>query len=98
LFEPDLTAAAGPWGVSFAANITSDQSGIGNWTEEGFIRAMREGKFKGIEGSRMLLPPMPWENFAKLTDEDIRAIYAYLKTTKPVYNVVPAAIPPGENR
>lgn len=96
LFTSDLTGAAGPWGVSFAANITSDQSGIGNWAEENFIRAMKQGKFKGIEGSRTLLPPMPWENYAKMSDEDVRDIFAYLKTTKPVYNVVPPAIPPDE--
>jgi hypothetical protein len=98
LFHPDLTAAVGPWGVSFAGNITSDASGIGNWTEENFIRAMKEGKFKGLEATRTLLPPMPWENFAKMDDDDIRAIFAYLKSTNPVRNVVPAPIAPNEIR
>jgi mono/diheme cytochrome c family protein len=92
LFPLDLTAAVGPWGVSFAANLTSDPTGIGNWPEENFARALRQGKFKGLEGTRTLLPTMPWENYAKLTDADIKAIYAYLKSTKPVHNVVPAAI------
>ncbi len=92
LFYPDLTSAAGPWGVSFAANITSDQTGIGNWTLENFKRALREGRYKGLAGSRMLLPPMPWQNFAKATDQDLEAIFAYLKSTKPVSNIVPAAI------
>ena len=96
LFTSDLTGAVGPWGVSFAANLTSDQSGVGNWTEDNFLRAMKQGKFKGIEGSRDLLPPMPWANYAKMSDEDVRYVFAYLKTVKPVYNLVPAAIPPTE--
>lgn len=94
LMNPDLTAAVGPWGTSFAANITSDETGIGNWTEEQFITAMRKGKFKGLENARDLLPPMPWFNFAQLTDDDLKAIYAYLKSTRPVKNIVPAPIPP----
>ena len=96
LFTPDLTAALGPWGVSFAANITSDPTGIGAWSEEQFFKSIREGKFKGLDGTRPLLPPMPWFNFAKLTDEDIRAVYTYLKSTPPVRNVPPAAIPVDE--
>jgi hypothetical protein len=94
LLVGDLTAAAGPWGVSFAGNLTPDQTGIGNWPEANFKRALREGKFKGLEGSRTLLPPMPWTNFVNLTDEDATAIFAYLKSLKPVKNVVPMAIPP----
>lgn len=90
LFAPDLTSAVGQWGQSFAANITSDATGIGNWPEENFIRAIRKGKFKGLEGSRDLLPPMPWFVYKNMNDEDLRSIYYYLKTTKPVENVVPA--------
>ncbi len=93
LFGSDFTSTVGPWGASFAANITSDATGIGNWTEAQFIKALREGKSKGLDGTRPLLPPMPWQNFTKLNDEDIKSIYAYLKTTKPVKNVVPAPIP-----
>ncbi len=96
MFYPDLTAAAGPWGVSFAANLTPDPTGIGTWTEEQFKRALKEGKFKGIEGSRMLLPPMPWYTFTVLKDEDASAIFAYLKSIKPVSNVVPQPIPPDQ--
>ncbi|MES2777551.1 MAG: c-type cytochrome [Bacteroidota bacterium] len=88
----DGTSAVGPWGMSFSANITSDESGIGNWSEENFIRAIRKGKFKGMEGSRDLLPPMPWFAYKNMTDEDLRAVYAFLKSTKPVSNVVPAWI------
>ncbi|RYY88131.1 MAG: diheme cytochrome c-553 [Chitinophagaceae bacterium] len=94
LFNHNLTAFVGPWGVSFAANLTSDASGIGNWSEEQFFRAMREGKFKGMENGRPLLPPMPWQQFRTATDEDLRAIFQYLKSTPPVENVVPAPLPP----
>ena len=96
LFTPDLNASVGPWGISYAANITSDATGIGNWTEENFIRALKQGVFKGIEGGRTLLPPMPWQNFAIAKDEDIKAIFAYLKSTPPVTNVVPPPVPPTE--
>ena len=92
----DMTAFAGPWGVSFAANLTPDQTGLGAWSEKQFKVAMRQGKFKGLEGSRMLLPPMPWYNFTALTDDDLRAIFEYLKTLEPVNNVVPPPVPPEE--
>lgn len=95
LFNSDLTSAVGPWGQSFAANISSDATGIGNWKEENFMLAIREGKYKGLAGSRNLLPPMPWPLYANFSDEDIRAIFAYLKSTKPVHNVVPAPKAPG---
>lgn len=90
LFGGDLTSAVGPWGMSFAANLTSDSTGVGNWSEAQFFTAMRKGKIKGIESNRDMLPPMPWQNFRNLTDDDLRAIFAYLKSTKPVHNVVPA--------
>ena len=98
LFNPDLTAAAGPWGVSFAANLTPDETGIGNWTLENFKRAITEGKSKGLQGARTLLPPMPWPNYKNLKDEDIEAIFTYLKSLKPVKNVVPNPIPPGAGK
>lgn len=88
MFQPDLTSAVGPWGVSFAANITSDETGIGNWSTEQFLTAIRKGKYKGLQGSRDLLPPMPWQVYNGMTDEDLKAIFEYLKTTKPVANVV----------
>jgi mono/diheme cytochrome c family protein len=98
LFNPDLTAAAGPWGVSFAANLTPDETGIGNWTLDNFKRALTQGKSKGIEGARDLLPPMPWPNYKNMTDEDIEAVFTYLKSLKPVKNVVPNPIPPGSGK
>ncbi len=96
MLYPDFTAAAGPWGVSFAANLTPDQSGIGTWTEEQFKIALTQGKFKGIPAARTLLPPMPWFNFTQLKDEDTKAIFAYLKSLNPVSNVVPQPIPPDQ--
>jgi cytochrome c553 len=89
-----LTSWVGPWGISYAANLTSDATGIGNWTEKQFFTAMRKGKYKGLESARSLLPPMPWEMYANMTDEELRAIFAYLKSTKPIKNVVPSAQPP----
>lgn len=94
LLTMDLTAAVGPWGTTFAANITSDESGIGNWTEEQFARALKKGLYKGLEGSRPLLPTMPWQNYVNMSQEDLSAVFAFLKSTKPVANVVPAPIPP----
>ncbi|AZI20109.1 c-type cytochrome [Chryseobacterium taklimakanense] len=88
--SPDMTAAAGPWGISFAANLTPDETGIGNWTFDQFKTAMTQGKYKGMENGRLLLPPMPWFNFTEMKDEDLQAIFAYLKSIKPVENVVPA--------
>lgn len=96
MLSMDGTTAVGPWGVSFSANITSDETGIGNWTEEQFERAFRQGWYKGIEGGRKLLPPMPWPVYSKMKDEDVKAIFYYLKSMKPVKNIVPAAIPPNQ--
>jgi mono/diheme cytochrome c family protein len=89
-----LTAWVGPWGISYAANLTSDATGIGNWTEKHFFTAIRQGKHKGLETNRMLLPPMPWDMYRNMTDEELRAVFAYLKSTKPIKNVVPAPQPP----
>jgi len=90
----DFTVWVGPWGVSFAANLTPDPTGTGAWKEEQFLYAIRNGVFKGLQGSRPLLPPMPWQNFANMTDDELKAIFAYLRTVPPISNVVPAALPP----
>jgi hypothetical protein len=55
---------------------------------------MKQGNYKGIQGARSLLPPMPWQDFSNLTDDDVRAIHAFLITTRPVRNIVPVAIAP----
>ena len=90
----DLTSWIGPWGISYTANLTSDSTGIGNWKEEQFIYALREGKYKGLPSSRPLLPPMPWQMYKHMTDGELKAIFAYLKSTKPINNVVPPPEPP----
>ncbi len=88
LFTQDVTAAIGPWGASFAANLTPDnETGIGTWQPEMFINALRTGKHLGA--GRPILPPMPWEMVGKLTDEDLQAMFAYLKSIPPVKNRVP---------
>lgn len=81
-YHPDLTASAGPWGISFAANLTPDDTGIGSWNLEQFTVAMRDGKYKGLAESRALLPPMPWQSYTSLTDADIEAIFNYLNGCK----------------
>ncbi len=94
LFSPGLTAAVGPWGTSFAANLTPDDTGIGAWTEAQFFKAIREGKSKGLDGTRPILPPMPWPNLAKMSDEDLKAVFAYLQSLPAVKNAVPNPMPP----
>jgi hypothetical protein len=88
----DLTAWAGPWGVSYAANLTPDPTGLGNWTEATFVQAIRSGKHAGI--GRPILPPMPWEDYARMTDDDLHALFAYLRSMPPVKNSVPEPTPP----
>ncbi|NEU07812.1 cytochrome c [Flavihumibacter sp. R14] len=89
-----LTSWIGPWGVSYAANLTSDATGIGEWEEANFMTAIRKGKHKGVETERTLLPPMPWQMYNNMTDEELKAIFAYLKSTKPIKNIVPQPLPP----
>jgi hypothetical protein len=89
------TAFAGPWGVSFTANLTPDpETGLGQWTEEMFIATMRTGRHQGK--GRALLPPMPFQIIAALDDNDIKSLFAYLQSLKPVKNRVPAPIDPPE--
>ncbi len=90
----DLTQWVGPWGISFTANLTPDPTGIGSWTEEQFIYSLRHGKLKGLPGSRSMLPPMPWEMIGQMTDVELKAMFAYLNSIKPINNLVPAPIPP----
>jgi mono/diheme cytochrome c family protein len=92
---PDITAFIGPWGTSYAANLTPDSAtGIGTWTEENFKMALRTGKHLGQENGRPIMPPMPWPLIGKMTDEDLSAVFAYLKSLPAVNNRVPAPTPP----
>jgi mono/diheme cytochrome c family protein len=87
------TAFSGPWGVSFAANLTPDHNtGLGIWTEDMFIKAVRTGRHMGV--SREILPPMPWFNVGAMTDEDLKSVYAFLRSIPPVHNRVPDPLPP----
>ncbi|HEY0434297.1 MAG TPA: diheme cytochrome c-553 [Chitinophagaceae bacterium] len=90
---PDITAFVGPWGVSYAANLTPDSAtGIGAWTEAQFISTMRTGKHLG--NGRPILPPMPWDEIRKKTDDDLKAMFAYLKSLPAVNNRVPGPVTP----
>lgn len=100
--DPMRTAWAGPWGVSFAANLTPDiETGLGEWTEDMFIRTIRTGKHQGQPAGREILPPMPWKNLSHGTvgssDADLKAIWAYLRSLPPVKNRVPVPVPPAQD-
>ncbi|MCA1580853.1 MAG: diheme cytochrome c-553 [Acidobacteria bacterium] len=87
------TAFAGPWGVTYSANLTPDQNtGLGIWTEDMFVKAMRTGKHMGT--SRPIQPPMPWPWVGKATDADLKAIFAYLKSVPAISNRVPDWVEP----
>ncbi len=88
-FAATSTAVAGPWGISYSQNLTPDpETGVaGSYTEEQFVMTIREGKKQGR--GRPILPPMPWPVFRNLTDEDLKSIFAYLQTIKPIKNRVP---------
>jgi hypothetical protein len=78
---------------AYAANLTPDRNtGLGIWTEEMFVSAIRTGRHMGT--SREILPPMPWPAFRNATDDDLKSIYAYLRTLTPVTNHVPDVQPP----
>jgi hypothetical protein len=82
------TAWAGPWGVSFTANLTPDrETGLGKWSERNFIETIRTGRHLGR--GRQVLPPMPIPVYQNFTDADLAAIFAYLKTLPPIRNRVP---------
>ena len=88
-----LTAWSGDWGVSFAANLTPDMNtGLGIWTEDMFLTALKQGKHMGK--SRPILPPMPWNWYGQLPDEDLKAMFAYLKSIPPIANRVPIPLGP----
>jgi mono/diheme cytochrome c family protein len=86
-----FTAWAGPWGVSYAANLTPDKAtGLGEWTEQQFVDTIRTGRRQGR--GREILPPMPWPAFKNLNDADLKAIFAHLRTVKPIVNKVPEPV------
>ncbi len=83
----------GPWGVSFPRNLTPDaETGIASWSEHDIVTALRTGVRR--DGS-VLLPPMPWPNYATMSDADAYAIAAFLKSLPPVRHEAPKRVPPG---
>jgi mono/diheme cytochrome c family protein len=92
---PTLTSFSGPWGTSFSRNLTPDEeTGMGKWTEQDFIRVLRTGIRKN---GAAILPPMPWEWYSQLTDDDLKAIFAYLRTIPPINNRVAENLPPARH-
>jgi mono/diheme cytochrome c family protein len=93
---PTMTSFRLPFGTVYSQNLTPDkETGIGNWTEAQFKAAVRTGKHQGAANGRPILPPMPWQNLAHASDEDLSAIFAYLQSITPVKNAVPAPkVPP----
>jgi mono/diheme cytochrome c family protein len=93
-----FTAWAGPWGLSYTKNLTPDKdTGLGTWTEQQFVDTLRNGREQGR--GRQLLPPMPWQDFRLMNDDDLKSIFAFLKTIPAVKNKVPdpvIATPPGQ--
>jgi hypothetical protein len=92
-----MTAWSGPWGISYTANLTPDkETGLGDWTEDMFIKTMRTGLHQGK--GRPILPPMPYFIIGALNDNDIRDLFAYLQSLPPVKNRVPAPVDPTERQ
>lgn len=88
---PGLSFAGGEFEGSAVGNITPDPSGIGWYDEALFIQTIRTGRVGGI---RELNPAMPWAYFRNMTDEDLKAVFAYLRTLKPVRHRVSSWDPP----
>jgi mono/diheme cytochrome c family protein len=83
----------GPWGVTYARNLTPDEeTGIGKWSEADIVNTIRTGQ---RPDKTPLLPPMPWTDFANFSDDDAYAVAAYLKSIPPVKHKVPDALHPG---
>lgn len=90
--NPTLTAFAGPFGVSVAGNLTPDpETGIGKKTADQLVESWKTGKH--WKEDRMVLPPMPMAPYKELKEEDVRAIFAYLMTLKPIKNACPKSVP-----
>jgi mono/diheme cytochrome c family protein len=87
------TAWAGPWGISYTANLTPDrETGLGKWTQRNFIETIRTGRHMGR--GREVLPPMPIQVYRNLTDADLAAVFAYLQSVPASRNRVPEPVPP----
>ena len=95
---PQVAGFRGPRGARYyPKNLTPDrETGIGKWTEAQFINALKEQKRP--DGTWYDDSEMPGDNLKNLKTEDAQAIYRYLRTIKPIKNMVPANISPGKGR
>jgi hypothetical protein len=94
IYSKSLTAWAGSWGVSFAANLTPDkETGIGSWSKQNFISTIRLG-IHTTSLARELSPAMPWRHISKMSDDQLGSVYSYLMSLKPIKNKVPDHIDP----
>jgi hypothetical protein len=90
-----MTAWSGAWGTSYTANLTPDpETGLGKWTADEFIGALRSGRHQGR--GRQILPPMPYPMIRNLTDSDLQAVFAYLQSIPAISNRVPQPLEPPE--
>lgn len=78
-------------GIFYPPNLTPDATGLGKWSEDDIVTAVRTGV---RPDGRALVPVMPWHSYAALTDEDAGALVAYLKTLTPVQHQAPAVVGP----
>ncbi|WP_158583537.1 cytochrome c [Salinisphaera sp. Q1T1-3] len=75
-----------PFGVFYTSNLTQDdETGLGTWTYEDFKRALHHGKRKS---GNYIYPAMPFVSYTKISDDDVKALWAYFKTIKPIHNKV----------
>ena len=83
----------GPWGVSYAANITSDlETGLGRWTDSEIVASIHGAR----RGGGRVLPPMPVDYYVSgISPADLEALLAYLRSIPPIRNAVPGPEPPG---
>ena len=83
-----------PGGVVYPPNLTPDpNAGLGRWTDEEIMRAVRQGVSRD---GRTLVPIMPWPSYAVLTDDDARALIAYLRSIPPIPKRTPANVKQGD--
>ena len=92
ILTQSFTAWMGPWGITYAVNLTPDTTGIGTWKEEQFVKALKEKKWMGLDNTRPLMPPMSMMPATEMTTDEMEAIFAYLKTIPPIKNLAPAAV------
>ena len=86
--------STGPYSEASSANITPDPSGISYYDEAQFLRTIRTGKV----GARQLSANMPWWYFAHMSDEDLKSVFAFLRSVKPVHHRVDNTEPVSECR